>query len=530
MQGAFLTKFKDEDGIFILFLVLALLVFCYHLGIMPLIDDEATRALVSLEMVFSGDYLVPTTHGLPYQNKPPLFNWFLALVMKANPSFNEFSLRVFPILALLATSVANYLFLRERLNTQVALLSSVAFLTCGRILFYDSMLAYIDPFFTLALLLEVFVLYGLMEYKSGWSVFPLAYFLCFVAYMLKGLPALPFHFFTLGVAVYLSGRYRLLFSLSHILGFLLFFLVPLGAYYLAYAKTNDVGQLVSTLFSQSSKRTVAEFGWVESLVHILTFPLQFVGHFLPWTLLAIPVLLSKKARQYLWDNALLRYLLLVFAVNIWVYWLSPETKPRYLFVFLPLVFAILSACFLDYGEKKRVQLVYHTAIGLTILCGLAVLVPMFLTLTNGMPHTVIICLTAVGFIFMLILLMRHYTTFTLVFFAFALLTVRVLFGHFVLPLREIEAPESERKKIGVQIGDMTKGKPLHLAFGTLIDHDLAYYISKTNGSVLSYSPRDPAAGEYRICSKNYLDSSRLQTELSFRTDFQNAELFLVKGR
>ncbi|MEL7375863.1 MAG: glycosyl transferase, partial [Bacteroidota bacterium] len=63
----------------IIFGLLLLPALLWNLGIMVFIDDEAIRALVAQEMIWSGDYLVPTMHGDPYLNKPPLWNWILTL-------------------------------------------------------------------------------------------------------------------------------------------------------------------------------------------------------------------------------------------------------------------------------------------------------------------------------------------------------------------------------------------------------------------------------------------------------------------
>ena len=64
---------------FLLALALLPAALLIHLGVMVFIDDEAIRALVAQEMLWSGNYISPTMHGDIYLNKPPLFNWVLAL-------------------------------------------------------------------------------------------------------------------------------------------------------------------------------------------------------------------------------------------------------------------------------------------------------------------------------------------------------------------------------------------------------------------------------------------------------------------
>ena len=52
-----------------------------HLGYYPLNGDEPRRAIVSIEMLHSGNYILPTTMGWEYYNKPPVYNWIMTLCM-----------------------------------------------------------------------------------------------------------------------------------------------------------------------------------------------------------------------------------------------------------------------------------------------------------------------------------------------------------------------------------------------------------------------------------------------------------------
>ena len=59
-------------GVILVLLLPALLI---NLGLLTLINDEAIRGLVALEMQISGNYITPTLNGAFYYNKPPLYNW-----------------------------------------------------------------------------------------------------------------------------------------------------------------------------------------------------------------------------------------------------------------------------------------------------------------------------------------------------------------------------------------------------------------------------------------------------------------------
>ncbi|MEO0727709.1 MAG: glycosyl transferase, partial [Bacteroidota bacterium] len=84
----------------ILILVLIPLAFLVNLGVQPFIDDEGNRATVALEMIWSGNFITPTLHGEYYYNKPPLWNWILALSMWIHGGASEWAVRFPAVLAL----------------------------------------------------------------------------------------------------------------------------------------------------------------------------------------------------------------------------------------------------------------------------------------------------------------------------------------------------------------------------------------------------------------------------------------------
>ena len=47
------------------------------LGKAPLYLEEPRRAVIAMEIAWSGNYWAPTLFGEWYYNKPPVFNWLL---------------------------------------------------------------------------------------------------------------------------------------------------------------------------------------------------------------------------------------------------------------------------------------------------------------------------------------------------------------------------------------------------------------------------------------------------------------------
>ena len=88
-------------------LLLIPLAFLVNLGVQPFIDDEGNRTTVALEMLWSGNFITPTLHGEYYYNKPPLWNWILALSIWLHGQTTEWATRFPSVLALFGFSWTN---------------------------------------------------------------------------------------------------------------------------------------------------------------------------------------------------------------------------------------------------------------------------------------------------------------------------------------------------------------------------------------------------------------------------------------
>ena len=119
-----------------------------NLGLMTNIDDESIRSLVAMEMLLSGNFVVPTLNGEVYLNKPPLFNWILLVWFKVFGNFEELTARFQTVLALLGYAATVVWSFKKPLGIHLALLSALCLITCGRVLFWDSLLSLIDITFS----------------------------------------------------------------------------------------------------------------------------------------------------------------------------------------------------------------------------------------------------------------------------------------------------------------------------------------------------------------------------------------------
>jgi 4-amino-4-deoxy-L-arabinose transferase-like glycosyltransferase len=325
-----------------------------NLGSMPYTSDEPTRAIVTLEMIWSGNYITPTFTGEYYYNKPPLFNWLMIPFLAPNGGTSELWLRIPAILALMGFLFTIYHYIRKWFGHLNGILAALMYLTCGRILFWDSMLGLIDILYSWVTFTTFMVTIDHVLRRKFISVFLITYLLASIGFMLKGMPALVFQAITLLTVTIAMGEFRRLFSWQHVAGVGLFILLA-GSYLWAYAQENSPEQYLAVLWDQSSQRTAVRKGWFDSIKHLVLFHPKMIYHFLPWSA-AIILLLKRSVRQTIVhllkgktahespislsseQQKIIRLIVLIFLTNVAVYWLSPATIPRYVLMLAPLTF------------------------------------------------------------------------------------------------------------------------------------------------------------------------------------------------
>lgn len=342
----------------------------WNLGTVVFIDDEGIRSLVAQEMIWSGNYWVPTLHGDPYLNKPPLWNWILSLSFLFFGEANEWTARFPTVLSLLAFAATTYGFSRPYLGKQLAFIHALTVITCGRMLFWDSMLALIDVCFSWVIYSMMLSLFRYGQQGRWRLAFGLFYGGVAVAFMLKGLPAFTFGAFTLLAYVWWAKAWPQLLGSAHLLSGL-GTLAVLGAYYWQYSQYIDLQVVAERLLEESRKRTAVHHGWQATLRQLLSFPFEMLYHFLPWTLLLI-FFFERGAWQRLKTQSAAQFMLLAFVVNIPLYWSSPNVYPRYLLMLFPLLFG--AGLYLYEAARKagsrRVWYFHRLLLGLMLLSSL----------------------------------------------------------------------------------------------------------------------------------------------------------------
>jgi 4-amino-4-deoxy-L-arabinose transferase-like glycosyltransferase len=330
----FLTQLSNRQ-LAIIAVLLCLPAFLIHLGLIAFIGDESIRSLVAFEMKMSGNFIVPTLNGEFYFNKPPLYNWMIYGMSMLMGQFGEWPARLTTLVSLGGFAWWVYHFVSRYMDKLTGLTMALMVLTSGRILFWDSMLGLIDICFSAVIYLNFMVMFQFSKAGKWSSMFLFSYLLMSVAFLLKGLPAIVFQGISILTTLILFKSFKQkFFSAAHLLGALAGTL-PVIVYYILYARYISLTEVFSVLTDQSVQRTVVRHSLWDTFVHLFTFPLEEIYHFLPWSLLILPYF-HPRFRTWLRENEFVRFNFWMMMANLPVYWLSVQVFPRYLLMFIPL--------------------------------------------------------------------------------------------------------------------------------------------------------------------------------------------------
>lgn len=486
-----------------------------HLGFMPLdTGDEARRALVSLEMILSGDYITPTLHGERYFNKPPLFNWLIVGSFTLFGTFSSFALRFPMLVSLLLFGLTIFGFVRQAASRTVALAVALMVMTSARVLLYDSMLGLIEITFAWVTYSAMMLVYHFDRKGNYWLLYLTTYALVAAGFLLKGLPAVVFQGLTLVGWFGATRRWQRLVHPAHAVGIGLFVCLC-GSYYVAYFSRNSIplADVAGVLLNESTKRTPLQFGLGDTFLHLLTFPFETLYHFAPYTLL-LAILFRRDLLTILKGDPFIFFNTLTFSITVLVYWLSPQVYARYLIGLIPLLFTVLAHLYYEHTTDstparwwvERVWL--FTAIVVAAGCWAALIYPPTRVLPGVIWKTLLVSLLLLGLAWQL----SRSSPNRLGLMVAVLLVVRLGFNWLVLPGRA--AKRQFYQDSAVRAARATLGHPLY-SYRSTVGADnatdvSAFHIEATRRAILRKTIiKDPRA--YYIADSVTLGHEPYQT-------------------
>jgi 4-amino-4-deoxy-L-arabinose transferase-like glycosyltransferase len=361
-------KSITEKSVWQLTFLLLAVGYLLHLGTQPLYLEEPRRAFITMELLANDNWIVPTLWGLPYYNKPPFFNWILISSTSFFGTMNEWTLRLPTVLFTWMLAGLLYGILRRPYGQKTAMYGSLFWLCSSGILFYFSMLAEIDLFFSLVVFSGIYAIYFFYQRGQLWWLFSSVYALTAIAFLSKGIPSVVFTGLSLLTFFIWKKQFWKLSHPAHFAGFSLFLLL-VGGYYYAYARYTDPLPFLQNLWSESSDRAAWSNAAWSFISHLLLFPLDLLKEWIP-ALFVLPFLFRKDIGQQIRRHDLLFFSLLMLLVNLLPYWLSPGTRMRYIYMLLPFGIILLTVLW----QKNHETATAWQQRTSDILCGIPVFV------------------------------------------------------------------------------------------------------------------------------------------------------------
>ncbi len=253
------------------------------LGTSGLRSEEGHRVLPAVEMLNSGDFLVPHLGGQPYLRKPPLINWLVAASFKVFGYRNEWTARAPSIVSVLLVALVFVTLTPSIFGDRGALMAAVSWLTSLGMMEKGRMIEIEAVYVSLFALAFLSWLVWWRTKRSPWLTWIVPWIFLGLGLLAKG-PALLFFFYAVVITILCrTKRLREIFSLQHSLGILLMLAIFAG-WAIPFSQTTQAAQISYTWSNELLNRFTGSEGTFNDW--LLNFPLA-LAYFLPFGL-ALP--------------------------------------------------------------------------------------------------------------------------------------------------------------------------------------------------------------------------------------------------
>ena len=382
------SKFPVKP-VFIVLIILYTLSIFIGLGSYNIQQNESGkwRALVALEMKYSGDFVTPTLNGENYFNKPPLFNYLLIPFVDSE-NLLEFKLRAVNVFCIILLLLTSFLVFRKQLNKEQARFALLVFAFSPLLFFKSSMFLSLDPFFSLLIVILFYFNYvGFNNSKVLW-MFVGGYLITALAFLTKGYPALFFQIASLLSLSLVFKKFKILISWKHFVGLFVFFAI-LGFYVLVYQSVNPgVDWLALLLGDVKYKLDIGIARNFENFVSfwgksIIAFPVLFF----------IPLVLSKENLYFILKNKFDAYCTILFIIGCLPF-LFGDYYQQYILMLIPFIIIPIVRYLGSYTGIAR-KWVYSFLIFNIIVLIISILVNHFSMAFTGIISSLIVVLFTV---------------------------------------------------------------------------------------------------------------------------------------
>lgn len=322
----------------------------FNLGVAPFYNEEPRRSIIAMEMLHNHNFLVTTLFNDTFYDHPPLWNVVLAVSAKIFGSDTEFAFRFPCALSLLLTGYVVFYMGKKYVGQLFGVISGFLYLVSVDLYFFFSNTAEIDIFFSLLVVVSMLSVFHFYEQKRYTSLFLVAYLFCFLGFLTKGVVALVFLGITLLVFFMYRKDSKIMFLPIHFVAAFLC-LGGIVTFFYIYGRFDNMEACIKGMWNITRNKSFLDKENNAFISHFFWFPINMLGNLFPTTLL-IFFLFKKSVLVKVKENPYMIFLLLVFASNFLLYWISPGAKARYTYMFYPMLISILTYGFFVSENKN----------------------------------------------------------------------------------------------------------------------------------------------------------------------------------
>lgn len=307
--------------------------------------EESRRARVAVEILESGDWIVPTQQKQIYLSRPPLGSYPIAALGWLRGKVDLVAVRLPTVAAVLLTCVLIYAYARTFLSANGSLAAALAFATMGQVMEIGR-LAETEATFTLLIASSLLLWHwGYSQKWPGWVFWSLGYAFGALAGLAKG-PQGPVYFMAVACVYLLVRRdWKTIFGRSHAIGIAVFALV-LGAWQVPYFLSTNLECSIGIWVNNAAQRFDENGNTGTLLTHVLVYPLEVLACMLPWSLLLLRYADRKLLAALGGARHQVGFLLTAILVTFPTVWFASTAKGRYYMPLYP-CFAVLIGIVLD---------------------------------------------------------------------------------------------------------------------------------------------------------------------------------------
>ncbi len=333
-------KWVEWEALLLIGMVAA--IYFIRLPDMSIRGEESRWATVAVEMVRSGDWVVPRQQGESFLSRPPFGSWLIAVASLLRGECDVWAIRLPTVIATMLTSLLIYGYSRLFLSRLGAFTAGMAYATMGQVLQLGRVgeTEAVFAFFVSASLLVWH-----WGYVQGWpGAWPwvAGYGLSAFGALAKG-PQAPIYFVAAtGIFLLIRREWRRLMSWSHLVGIAVFVLIIASWQVPFFLKMGWPG--VHAVWASDTAMRIWEINPSAVAKHLVTYPLEIIGCTLPWSVFLL-VFLRRDFRRGIGvneasgvnndpgPNRMVKFVTVCLTVTFPSCWVIPGAHGRY---FMPL--------------------------------------------------------------------------------------------------------------------------------------------------------------------------------------------------